>query len=36
MPQDNKRIITTELVEEGEIESFQGHWLDGVAEKIAE
>ena len=25
-----------ELVDQGEIESFQGHWLDGVAEKIAE
>lgn len=25
-----------ELVDQGEIENFQGHWLDGVAEKIAE
>ena len=25
-----------ELVDAGEIESFQGHWLDGVAEKITE
>ena len=25
-----------ELVDAGEIESFQGHWLDGVVEKITE
>ena len=25
-----------ELVDAGEIEAFQGHWLDGVVEKIIE
>ena len=32
----NVAAALAELVDAGEIESFQGHWLDGVAEKIVE
>lgn len=31
-----KPSITRASVNAGEIENFQGHWLDAVAEKLAE